>query len=96
MSKWPEQKTSKTTDHKGHSSKTKNPPQDEYAVPPRTATVLKSGGEDFGGKVTGIMVHSGYKLTKGQPWMKVKFNQNRTAINATTKASKESIDPDFR
>jgi hypothetical protein len=77
VGKWPVEKTSKTTDHKGHSSKTKNPSQDEYAVPPRTATVLKSGGEDFAGKVTGIMVHSGYKLTKGQPWMKVSFNQNR-------------------
>jgi hypothetical protein len=75
VGKWPVKKESRTTDHQGHSSKQVNPPQDEYAVPPRTALVLKSGGKDFGKKVTGIMTHTGYELTKGQPWMKVKFNQ---------------------
>jgi type IV secretory pathway TraG/TraD family ATPase VirD4 len=76
ISKWPVKKTSKKTDPEGQSSRTENPTQDEYAVPPRVALTLKSGGKDFKHRVTGIMVHAGHELTKKQPWLAVNFNQN--------------------
>ena len=81
VGKWPVKKESKSTDPKGKVSKQKHPAQDEYAVPPRVALVLKSGGKEFAGKVTGIMTHTGYKLTNGQPWLAVKFNQARPVWN---------------
>ncbi len=76
VGKWEVEKESKTTGGK-NTNKTKNP-QEEYAVPPRMALLLKSGGSEFEGKVSGILIHGGRKLTKGQPWMKVKFDQDKS------------------
>ena len=45
-------------------------------MPPSAALTLESGGEEFHGKVTGIMVHGGHKLENNQPCMKVQFNQS--------------------
>jgi hypothetical protein len=78
--KWAAEKTTKTKGSKGESS-TATHKEDVYAVPPSAALTLESGGAEFQGKVTGIMVHGGHKLTKGQPWMKVKFNQNAPVWN---------------
>ena len=77
--KWGTPKESKTTGGKETTRTTSR--QDEYVVPPREGLTLESGGEEFHGKVTGILVHTGRKLHNGQPWMKVKFKQSAPVWN---------------
>jgi len=76
VGKWETEKETKTRAESGELSKSTHT-EAEYAVAPREAMTLESGGEDFNRRVTGIMVHTGYKLTKGQPWMRVSFKQSR-------------------
>jgi type IV secretory pathway TraG/TraD family ATPase VirD4 len=74
IGKWPTEKKTKTQASKSGSSTAKHQ-EDEYAVPPREALKLESGGDEYGLRVTGILAHGGRKLTKSQPWLKVRFNQ---------------------
>ena len=72
---------SKTTDSKGHTSKTREEVEED-AVPARMAQDLKSGGEEHDNEVTAILTRGGqqfpliFGLQFGRRAMKVKFNQN--------------------
>lgn len=73
--KWEQERETQTKAKQGELS-TSTHTEDDFVVPPREALTLESGGEEFGGRVSGILVHGGRKLKNEQPWMKVAFKQN--------------------
>jgi type IV secretory pathway TraG/TraD family ATPase VirD4 len=103
VGKWPVPKESMSRDYQGHATRTQNPDQDEYAVPPRAALALKTGNKEFGNQVSAVLVQSSRRLKGGKPTMEVLFHQDRPiwriwspVIGRTGVQSERRPTPDFR
>ena len=102
VGKWPVKKKSITRDNRGRASRTRHE-QEEYAVPPRQALTLKTGGQEFGRQITAILVQSGRRLSGDKPAMSVRFNQGHPMfgvlsplVGTTGVLAERRPAPDFR
>jgi type IV secretory pathway TraG/TraD family ATPase VirD4 len=101
VGKWPTKKEAKTKGGKEPTTTTNE--QDEDALPPRIALMLKSGGEEYRRLVTGVLVHGGRVVKDGKPWMEVAYHQKtpvRKWFNVlyrnTAAVGRRRPAPDFR